>query len=330
MNSFPRPRRLRATQSVRDLAAEVDLDPRRLICPLFVREGLQHPREISSMPGVFQHTLDSLCEKVDQLLTQSVTNLMLFAVTDDKDEDGSVACRDEFILQRALDVLKDRYGESVTTFADLCLDEYTTHGHCGVLDTSGRVDNDATLLRYQEIATSFASHGVDFVAPSGMMDHQVAAIREALDSANATDVGILAYSAKYASSLYGPFRDAVEVSIADGGDRSTYQQDPRNAREALHEVDLDVSEGADIIMVKPASYFLDIIAEVAARSPVPVAAYQVSGEYAMIMAAGASGAIDAPMAARESLIAITRAGAPIILTYFADRIHAIETGRGWA
>jgi len=327
--SFPRPRRLRETESIRDLVADVDLDPKRLICPLFVKEGLSQPREISTMPGVYQHTLDSMCKKVDQLLAQSVTSVMLFAVTDNKDEDGGVACRDEFILQRALDVLTDRYGGSLTTFADLCLDEYTTHGHCGVLDSNGRVDNDATLVRYQDIAKSFAHHGVDFVAPSGMMDHQVAAIREALDGAAATGVGILAYSAKYASSLYGPFRDAVEVSIANGGDRSSYQQDIRNGREALREVDLDVAEGADLIMVKPASYFLDIIAQVGARSPVPVAAYQVSGEYAMIMAAGATGAIDARMTARESLVSITRAGAPIILTYFADRIDAIMTGKGW-
>jgi porphobilinogen synthase len=237
------------------------------------------------------------------------------------DEDGSCAISKDFILQRAIRALKDRFGEELVVMSDLCLDEYTVHGHCGVLDSRGRVDNDATLGRYQELAVSLAEAGVDFVAPSGMMDHQVAAIRTALDDVGAAECGILAYSAKYASSLYGPFREAVEVEIAGGGDRKTYQQDVRNRREALLEVELDLEEGADMVMVKPASFFLDIISQVAAISPVPVAAYQVSGEYAMIRGAGELGYLDWERAALESLVAIVRAGADMVLTYFAKEVE---------
>ncbi|MHB8191437.1 MAG: porphobilinogen synthase [Ferrimicrobium sp.] len=320
VNSFPRPRRLRSSTPIRQLVAETSLAPSQLICPIFVRQGALEPKPIVSMPGVVQHSLDSLERYVALLGDRGVSSILLFGVTDEKDDDGSLACRSDFVLQVAIDRIKQRFGHDVSVFSDLCLDEYTTHGHCGVLRSDGTVDNDATLERYQELALSLGRAGVDFVAPSGMMDHQVAAIRSALDANSLTDVGILAYSAKYASALYGPFRDAVEVTIADGGNRAAYQQDYRNSREALLEVDLDIAEGADIVMVKPAGFYLDVIAAVAARATVPVAAYQVSGEYAMIVAAGEAGYIDADAAALESLIAIRRAGAQVVITYFADRV----------
>lgn len=317
MEHFRRPRRLRATAQVRDLVAETRLHRGQFILPMFVREGISEPVPIASMPGVVQHSVGSAIEEVRALLDSGVSSVLLFGVTDHKDEDGSYACRSDFILQRAISELKDTFGDSVFVISDLCLDEYTSHGHCGVLDEKGRVDNDRTLLRYQELAQSLASAGVDMVAPSGMMDHQVAAIREALDDMQATECGILAYSAKYASALYGPFREAVDVHIADGGDRRGYQQDYRNQREALLEVELDLAEGADMVMVKPASFYLDVLSKIRAICPVPLTAYQVSGEYSMIVAASESGFIDRKQTILESLIAIVRAGADNVLTYFA-------------
>lgn len=323
MSSFPRPRRLRSTGAIRDLVAETRFSTSQLILPAFVREGIAEPVPIHSMPGVSQHTIDSLLKGAEELLGSGVGTILLFGVTDEKDSDGSLACRQEFVLQRAIGALKRSFGDELTVMSDLCMDEYTTHGHCGVLDSLGRVDNDRTLLRYQELALSLAEAGVDFVAPSGMMDHQVAAIREALDGSGLVDTGILAYSAKYASALYGPFRDAVEVEIAGGGNRKAYQQDYRNRREALREIELDLEEGADMIMVKPASYYLDIIAAAREISDRPVAAYQVSGEYSMIIAAAASGFLDRESVALESLAAIFRAGADLVLTYFAKEV------KGW-
>ncbi len=323
MSSFPRPRRLRSTGAIRDLVAETRFSTSQLILPAFVREGIAEPVPIHSMPGVSQHTIDSLLKEAEELLGSGVGTILLFGVTDEKDSDGSLACRQEFVLQRAIGALKRSFGDELTVMSDLCMDEYTTHGHCGVLDSLGRVDNDRTLLRYQELALSLAEAGVDFVAPSGMMDHQVAAIREALDGSGLVDTGILAYSAKYASALYGPFRDAVEVEIAGGGNRKAYQQDYRNRREALREIELDLEEGADMIMVKPASYYLDIIAAAREISDRPVAAYQVSGEYSMIIAAAASGFLDRESVALESLAAIFRAGADLVLTYFAKEV------KGW-
>ncbi len=317
MEHFRRPRRLRATAQVRDLVAETRLHRGQFILPMFVREGISQPVPIASMPGVVQHSAASAIEEVRALLDCGVSSVLLFGVTDHKDEDGSYACRSDFILQRTISELKDTFGDSVYVFSDLCLDEYTSHGHCGVLDAKGRVDNDRTLLRYQELAQSLASAGVDMVAPSGMMDHQVAAIREALDDMHASECGILAYSAKYASALYGPFREAVDVQIADGGDRRGYQQDYRNQREALLEVELDLAEGADMVMVKPASYYLDVLAKIRAICPVPLTAYQVSGEYSMIMSASEAGFIDRKQTILESLTAIVRAGADNVLTYFA-------------
>ncbi len=323
MSSFPRPRRLRGTGAIRNLVAETGFSPAQLILPAFVREGITEPVPIKSMPGVSQHTLESLREEAEGLLRSGVNTILLFGVTDEKDIDGSLACKQGFILQRAITALKRSFGDELTIMSDLCLDEYTTHGHCGVLDNLGRVDNDKTLLRYQKLALSLAEASVDFVAPSGMMDHQVAAIREALDCEGWVDTGILAYSAKYASALYGPFRDAVEVEIAGGGDRKAYQQDYRNRREALREIELDLAEGADMIMVKPASLYLDIIAAASEISDRPVAAYQVSGEYSMIACAAAAGYLDRSAVALESLTAIFRAGADLVLTYFAKEV------KGW-
>jgi len=321
MEQFRRPRRLRASGPIRELVAETFIRPSQMILPMFVKEGIDRSVPIRSMPGVSQLTVEACLEEARDALAAGVRSVILFGVTDERDEDGSCAISKDFILQRAIRALKDRFGEDLVVMSDLCLDEYTVHGHCGVLDARGHVDNDATLARYQELAVSLAEAGVDFVAPSGMMDHQVAAIRAALDDVGAAECGILAYSAKYASSLYGPFREAVEVEIAGGGDRKAYQQDVRNRREALLEVELDLEEGADMVMVKPASFFLDIISQVAAISPVPVAAYQVSGEYAMIRGAGELGYLDWERTALESLIAIVRAGADMVLTYFAKEVE---------
>ena len=315
-----RPRRLRRTPALRRLVAETTLTTADLVAPLFVAEGIDAPRPIDSLPGHSQHTVDSLVAEAERLLSLGITSLVLFGIPSTKDAIGSGASDPEGIVQVALRRLAEEFGQGLVRIPDLCLDEYTDHGHCGLLTAGGEVDNDATLLRYQEAAVAQAEAGADLVAPSGMMDGQVGAIRQALDEAGHLDVGILAYSAKYASALYGPFRDAVEVEIVGGGDRRAYQQDPANRRESMMEVLLDVAEGADIVMVKPAVTYLDVIADVAATVDVPVAAYHVSGEYSMIKAAAERGWIDGTATAVEQLTAVKRAGADIILTYFAAEI----------
>ncbi|MEZ5321536.1 MAG: porphobilinogen synthase [Microthrixaceae bacterium] len=315
--SGQRLRRLRTTAPMRRLVAEHHLRVDDLIAPLFCREGIDAPVPVPSLPGVAQLDLDSLEAEVAELVDLGVPAVMLFGVPLVKDPIGSGASDADGIVQRALGRLRRRFDDEIVLIADLCLDEYTDHGHCGVLTGDGRVDNDATLVRYGEVAVAQASAGAHVVAPSGMMDHQVAAIRGALDAAGFVDVSILAYSAKYASALYGPFRDAVDVSIADGGDRATYQQDVRNARESVAEVLLDVAEGADMVMVKPAGPNLDIVAAARQVTRVPIAAYQVSGEYAMVKAADENGWIDGGAVAMEQLVCIKRAGADMIVTYFA-------------
>jgi porphobilinogen synthase len=288
-----------------------------LVLPMFVADGIEAPREISSMPGVVQHSLDSLRSAAVEAIAAGVGGVMLFGVPkpEDKDATGSAASDPDGILNRGLRALRSELGDDAVVMADTCLDEFTDHGHCGVLDAHGAVDNDATLTRYVDMALAQADSGADLLGTSGMMDGQVGAIRSALDAAGRTDAGIIAYAAKYASAFYGPFREAVGSSLQ--GDRRTYQQDSANRREAQLETDLDVAEGADIVMVKPAMSYLDILREVADRSPVPVAAYQISGEYSMIVAAANNGWIDRDAAALESLVCIKRAGADVILTYFA-------------
>jgi porphobilinogen synthase len=288
-----------------------------LVLPMFVADGIDEPRPIASMPGVVQHTRDSLRAAAADAVEAGVGGLMLFGVPreEDKDATGSVGVADDGILNVALRDLAKDLGDETVLMADTCLDEFTDHGHCGVLDEAGRVDNDATNARYVELAVAQAESGAHVVGPSGMMDGQVAAIRDGLDAAGHTDVVILAYAAKFASAFYGPFREAVGSSLR--GDRRTYQQDTGNAREAMHEVELDIDEGADIVMIKPAMAYLDIVRAAADISPVPVAAYQVSGEYAMISAAAAKGWVDGRAAALETLTAIRRAGADIVLTYWA-------------
>ena len=317
--TFPdrRPRRLRRTPALRQLVAETHVTTDDLIAPLFVREGIDEPQPIASLPGVVQHTRESLRKEVAELAGLGVRAVVLFGVPAHKDEVGTGAFAEDGIVQVALADLRHEVGDEVVLIADLCVDEYTSHGHCGVLDEQGRVDNDATLEVYARTAVAQANAGATIVAPSGMMDGQVGHIRSALDAAGHSDIAILAYAAKYASALYGPFRDAVDVQIADGGDRRGYQQDPRNAREALVEVDEDVDQGADIVMVKPAVAYLDVIADVRARVDVPVAAYHVSGEYAMLKAAAANGWIDHDAVALELLTSIKRAGADLVLTYLA-------------
>ncbi|MGH9058634.1 MAG: porphobilinogen synthase [Acidimicrobiales bacterium] len=312
-----RPRRLRSTPAMRRLVAQASLEPRHLVLPMFVADGLDEPRPIPSMPGVVQHTRDSLRSVAADAVAAGVGGLMLFGVPreQDKDATGSIGSDPDGILNVALRDLASDLGDATVLMADTCLDEFTDHGHCGVLDERGRVDNDATLTRYVELAIAQAESGAHAVGPSGMMDGQVGAIRDGLDAAGHTGVVILAYATKFASAFYGPFREAVGSSLA--GDRRTYQQEPGNAREALREVQLDLDEGADIVMVKPALAYLDVVAAAARVSPVPVAAYQVSGEYAMICAAAANGWIDGRAAAMESLICIRRAGADIVLTYWA-------------
>ncbi|MBS4728646.1 porphobilinogen synthase [Mycobacterium sp. SM1] len=312
-----RPRRLRGTPAMRRLVAQTSLEPRHLVLPLFVADGIDEPRPIVSMPGVVQHTRDSLRAAATAAVAAGVGGLMLFGVPrhDDKDAAGSAGTNPDGILNVALRDLAKELGDATVLMADTCLDEFTDHGHCGVLDERGRVDNDATLARYVQLAVAQAESGAHVVSPSGMMDGQVGAIRDGLDAAGHADVIIMAYAAKFASAFYGPFRDAVACSLS--GDRRTYQQDPGNAREALREIELDLDEGADIVMVKPAMGYLDVVAAAAAVSPVPVAAYQVSGEFAMISAAAANGWIDRRAAALESLTCIRRAGADIVLTYWA-------------
>lgn len=317
--AFPqsRPRRLRQSPALRELVAEVRLGVSDVVAPLFVREGITAPQPISSLSGVMQHTLKSLKEEVRALADLGVPGVILFGVPAVKDEVGSGAFDPNGIVQVALRELHEELGNRIVLMADLCVDEYTSHGHCGVLNAAGDVDNDATLEIYCKAALAQAQAGAQVVAPSGMMDGQVGAIRAALDGAGFHDTAIMAYSAKYASGLYGPFRDAVDVQIAGGGNRKGYQQDWRNAREALREVAADIEQGADIVMVKPAMSYLDVIAAVSQRVDVPVAAYHVSGEYAMIKAAAANGWIDHDTVAVEQLTAVKRAGADIILTYFA-------------
>jgi porphobilinogen synthase len=319
-------RRLRRTGAIRDLVAETTLTPADLIAPLFVREGIDEPQPIPSLPGVVQHTVESLVKEGRRLCGLGVPALVLFGVPANKDATGSGASDPEGIVQVALRRLAEDLGDSTVLMADLCLDEYTDHGHCGILDARGNVDNDLTLDRYAQTAIAQAKAGAQVVAPSGMMDGQVRAIRDALDGSGFTDVAILAYAAKYASALYGPFRDAVDVTIAGGGDRKAYQQDHRNVREALREVELDVDEGADIVMVKPALAYLDVISAVRRRFDVPLAAYHVSGEYAMIKAAAERGWIDGPAVGLEHTIAIKRAGADLILTYLAGELAELLNG----
>ncbi|EHI12277.1 delta-aminolevulinic acid dehydratase [Mycolicibacterium thermoresistibile ATCC 19527] len=317
--TFPnrRPRRLRGTAAMRRLVAQTSLEPRHLVLPMFVADGIDEPRPIGSMPGVVQHTRESLRRAAAEAVGAGVGGLMLFGVPQeaDKDATGSIGADEHGILNAALRDLTADLGDDTVLMADTCLDEFTDHGHCGVLDARGRVDNDATNARYVELAVAQAEAGAQVVSPSGMMDGQVAAIRAGLDAAGHTDVAILAYAAKFASGFYGPFREAVASSLS--GDRRTYQQDPGNAREALLEVRLDIDEGADMVMIKPALGYLDVVRAAADISPVPVAAYQVSGEYAMISAAAANGWIDGPAVALEALTGIRRAGADIVLTYWA-------------
>lgn len=320
--TFPqrRMRRLRRTPALRRLVAETRLGVDDLVAPLFVREGIDVPQPIASLPGQMQHTLDSLSEEVRQLVDLGIPGVILFGVPAVKDPTGSGAWDPDGIVQVALRELREAVGDEMVLMADLCVDEYTSHGHCGVLDHHGEPDNDATLEIYANIAIAQADAGADVVAPSGMMDGQVLAIRDALDDADFTDTAILAYSAKYASGLYGPFRDAVDVRIAGGGNRKGYQQDWRNVRESLEEIRLDVGEGADIVMVKPALSYLDVIVKARAELDIPIAAYHVSGEYAMVKAAGANGWIDADAVLLEQLTAVKRAGADLILTYAAREI----------
>ncbi|HYU86439.1 MAG TPA: porphobilinogen synthase [Kribbellaceae bacterium] len=317
MAGFPaeRPRRLRSSAAVRRLVAETTLQPRQLVLPLFVREGAQAPVPISSMPGVVQHTRDTARKAVAEAVALGLGGVMLFGVPEHKDATGSGSLDPDGILNVAIRDAVGEAGDDLLVMSDLCLDEFTDHGHCGVLDAAGRVDNDATLEIYAQMGVAQAEAGAHVVGPSGMMDGQVGVIRSALDAAGHTDTVILAYAAKYASAFFGPFREAVASSLT--GDRKSYQQDPANRREALREVRLDLDEGADIVMVKPALAYLDLVREIRDAVDVPVAAYNISGEYAMVEAAAANGWIDRERAILETLTSIRRAGADIILTYWA-------------
>ena len=314
---FPqsRPRRLRRTPAIRRLVAQTRLHPADLVLPVFVREGIEEPVPISAMPGVVQHTLDSLVEEARRCVQAGLGGIMVFGVPTTKDARGSGADGPDGILNVALARLVEAVGDDLVVMADLCLDEFTDHGHCGVLAPDGAVDNDATLERYAAMALAQAATGAHVLGLSGMMDGQVAHVRAALDAAGHTDTVLLAYAAKSTSGLYGPFREAVQSSLV--GDRAAYQQDPANATEAVRELELDIAEGADIVMVKPAGPHLDIIAAAAAMSPVPVAAYQISGEYSQIEAAAERGWIDRERVMLESLTGIRRAGAQLVLTYYA-------------
>ena len=313
-----RPRRLRRTPALRRLVAETRLHPADLVLPMFVKESLTEPTPLLSMPGVLQHTRDSLRAAAVEAVSAGVGGLMIFGIPTERDAIGSAATEPAGILNVALADLEAEVGDATVLMADLCLDEFTDHGHCGVLDSRGAVDNDATLVRYAEMALAQSAAGADLLGTSGMMDGQVGVIRRALDESGDLDTGIFAYAAKYASAFYGPFREAVDSALT--GDRRTYQQDPANRREGAREVALDVAEGADLIMVKPAMSYLDVLADTAASVDVPVAAYQVSGEYAMIQAAAQEGWIDRDRAVLESLTSIKRAGAAIILTYWATEV----------
>ena len=325
MNPLPpldRPRRLRRTPGLRTLTRETQLHASDLVLPMFAREGLAEPAPIKSMPGVMQHSRDSLRRAVAAAAEAGIGGIMLFGVPESRDALGSGATDPDGVLTVAIRDAVAEAGDALVVMTDVCLDEFTDHGHCGVLAADGSVDNDATLERYVAMSLLHAEAGADMLGLSGMMDGQVGAVRDALETAGHPETAILAYAAKYSSAFYGPFRDAVESTLQ--GDRRTYQMDPGNRREALREVELDVAEGADVVMVKPAGPYLDVLADVAAASPVPVAAYQVSGEYAMIEAAAANGWIDRERAISESLLGIKRAGADMILTYWADRL--LEVG----
>jgi porphobilinogen synthase len=315
--SFPldRPRRLRTTPAMRRLAAETRLHPADFILPLFVKETVSEPTPITSMPGVVQHTVASVRKAAAEAVAEGLGGVMLFAVPAEKDARGTAGTDRDGILQRTLSEVRDEVGDRIVIMSDLCLDEFTDHGHCGVIREDGTVDNDATLERYAEMAVRQAEAGAHMVGPSGMMDGQIAVIRRALDESGFQDTAILAYSAKYASAFFGPFREAVESSLQ--GDRRTYQQNPANARESLREVRLDIEEGADMVMVKPALSYLDIVRQVADMAEVPVAAYQVSGEYAMVEAAAANGWLDRERTILETLTSVRRAGATSVLTYWA-------------
>jgi porphobilinogen synthase len=327
--TFPdvRPRRLRRTPALRRLVEETRVAPAELVLPLFLKEGLTEPRPISSLPGVVQHSRESLRKAAHEAVSAGVGGLMLFGVPDNanKDETGSAGLDPDGILNVGIRDLIAEVGDATVVMGDLCLDEFTTHGHCGVLAADGSVDNDATLALYAEMAVAQADAGVHVVGPSGMMDGQIGVIRKALDRAGYQDVSVLAYAAKFAGAFYGPFREAVESTLQ--GDRRQYQQDPPNIREALREVDLDVAEGADMVMVKPALPYLDVVAAVRERVTIPVAAYQVSGEYAMVEAAAANGWIDRERIMLETLTSIKRAGAQITLTYWATEAARLLRSR---
>ncbi|MFI7303289.1 porphobilinogen synthase [Micromonospora aurantiaca] len=310
-----RPRRLRRNAAVRRLVSETRVDPAELVVPMFVKEGLTEPRAIASLPGVLQHSRDSLRKAAAEAVQAGVGGIMLFGVPATRDETGSGGIDPAGVLNTAIRDVIAEVGDATVVMSDLCLDEFTSHGHCGLLTPDGGVDNDATLAAYADMAVAQAAAGVHVVGPSGMMDGQVGVVRKALDAAGHQDVSVLAYAVKYASAFYGPFRDAVESALE--GDRRTYQQDPANLRESLREVELDVAEGADMVMVKPALPYLDVVSAVRDAVNVPVAAYQVSGEYAMVEAAAANGWIDRERVMLETLTSIRRAGAQIILTYWA-------------
>jgi porphobilinogen synthase len=310
-----RPRRLRATPALRRMVTETRISPAELVLPMFVREGVTEPVPIASMPGVVQHSLESLPQAIEEAAAAGIGGVMLFGVPEKKDARGSGGVDPTGILNVATEVAVRAAGNSLVVQTDLCLDEFTDHGHCGVLNAAGRVDNDATLEVYREMALAQANAGSQLLGLSGMMDGQVSAVRDVLDEAGFPDLAILAYSAKYASAFYGPFRDAVQSSLV--GNRRTYQLNPANRREGLREVELDIAEGADIVMVKPAMSYLDVLADTAAVSPVPVWAYQVSGEYSMIAAAAENGWIDRDRTIFETVLGIRRAGADAVLTYFA-------------
>ncbi len=325
---FPveRPRRLRRTPALRRLAAQTRLHPSELILPMFVKQGIAQPHPIDSMPGVVQHTLDSLRAAAEVAVQAGVGGLMIFGVPETRDGIGSAATDPDGILNTAMAALRSDLADATVLMADLCLDEFTDHGHCGVLGPDGSVDNDATLIRYADMGLALAAAGADLVGTSGMMDGQVGAVRSALDGAGHQDTGIIGYAAKFASACYGPFREAVDSTLT--GNRRGYQLDPANRREAGREVALDIAEGADVVIVKPAGWYLDVLADTAAASTVPVAAYQVSGEYAMLEAAAARGWIDRDRAIAESLTAIRRAGADMILTYWAVEVaQGLAAGR---
>lgn len=317
--SFPQHRPRRAlTPALRRMVAEYRVHPSELILPAFIREGLTEPSPILSMPGVVQHTTESLKRAAAEAVRRGVGGIMLFGIPEHRDATGDAGIDPDGVLNRAIADVRAEVGDALVVMSDVCLDEFTDHGHCGVVAGDGSVDNDATLELYAQMAVEQANAGAHVLGPSGMMDGQVAVIRQALDEAGHQDTVVLAYAAKYASAFYGPFREAVDSRLT--GDRRTYQMDAANRREALLEVELDIEEGADMVMVKPAMSYLDILADVAAMSPVPVAAYQISGEYAMIEAAAANGWIDRRRAIEESVLGIKRAGAQMILTYWASEL----------